>query len=175
MIRVSGDGEHLTLDIDGLQVTISKLEAYLLVRKLASKLNLRVTSGVIVTDYKVTGHHFVVNMIEGGKLKTYKIPRKVIESYLEVVNSATKKRYSHREFAEQGLWNAMMRNVIEARNFFRNGNFNWELLYGYRGLYYELYRVPLLLLEKRGIVHVKKQHVEIVKRGVSLKELARGT
>lgn len=160
-VRVDVCGEHICIDVDGKRVSVTKPQALILVRKIAKVLGLRVTTRKPILSYRITTGFLVADVIEGAGSRVARVPLKALKAYEDVVASLRPGSYHKRDFARMAF--LRMRELgLDVSNYLSpDGTLDWERLIGNRDDFYALFRVPVLILEERGLIETTQRHVKI--------------
>ena len=164
MIRVWREGGTVYIDVNGSRLSLSVDAARVLARKLGAEVGLRVSLGVPAVRYRKAPGGYIVDIMEGSRVKSVVVPRGLVEAYVEAARRLGPGRYHIRDFVEKALRIAVLRGAAgEAAQFLHPG-LDWESLFGHRELYYRYARAPILLLHEMGIIEYKRNGYVVVKK-----------
>lgn len=161
MIRVWEENNRIVISVDGKLLTVTKPQAYILVRNIGRILGLRVSTGKPVVSYRYEGTGVVVDIIEGNGSRRFVINPKILDGYIKAVKRLKSGKFPPARIAREGFIEARKLGVSEVNRFMVGDELEWERLYGNRDKYYELFRVPLLVLSEAGLVEYGKRYITI--------------
>ena len=161
MIRVWEENDKIIVDVDGKRLILTKPQAYILVRNIGRILGLRVSTGKPVVSYRYEGSGVVVDIIEGNGSRRFVINPKILDGYIRALKKLKIGRYPPARIAREGFIEARKLGVSEVSRFLIGDELEWERLYGNRDKYYELFRVPILVLSEMGLVEYGKRYITI--------------
>jgi hypothetical protein len=152
------------------RMELTKPQAYVLLRQLSQLLGLRVSLGKPIVSYRFEGSGYVVDVIEGGETRRFVVPTKIIEAYMRAVKKLGSGKYQSSTIAKEAFIQARKLGISEVSRFMDGDDLNWELLFGTRDKYYELFRVPILVLQEMGYVKYGKRFITILPRNKRVDE-----
>jgi len=170
MIRVWEDKEtkEIVVDVDGQRVKLSKPQAYILVRNIGQLIGLKVTTGKPLLSYKYERGGIVVDIIEGNSSKHFVISTKLLNAYINVIKRLKPGKYTPPFIARESFIEARKLGVSDVNRFLEGDELNWKLLFGSRDKYYELFRVPILLLTEFGFISYGKRFITVKTNNLKL-------
>lgn len=173
MIRVweDKDSQKIVIDIDGQRLKLTKPQAYILVRNIGQILGLRVSTGKPIVSYRYEGTGVVVDIIEGAGSRRFVVDMRLLNAYLNALRRLRPGKYPSSAVARVAFIEARKLGVSDVNRFLEGDELNWELLFGTRDKYYELFRVPVLLLSELGLVEYGKRYITVKSNRGSLKKI----
>lgn len=163
MIRVKKEENKLIIEINENEIKISETQGYILTRQLANALGLSVNTRNPIISYRNEGTAIVADIIEGNISRRFVIRKEIINSYIKAIIAFQNGKYKLRTIAEKAFIEARKLKIRDVEQFLDGSKLNWELLFGTRKKYYELVRVPILLLSKMGFVEYSARWISIKK------------
>jgi len=147
------DSKGVVIEVGDKRIHISDAQGRLLLKKLAEMYGYRLspTKPDVTAKYDPVGKTIRINIYEGKTVKPVVIPANVLFAYLKILRPG---RHSKKEIARQVMELLKKDKLVshKVEEYFIDGVFDWKRFFGGRQEYYELFRAPLLLLDKLGIV-----------------------
>jgi hypothetical protein len=170
MIRVWEDkrNQKIVITNDKYKMELTKSQAFIVLRQLSQILGLRVSLGKPIVSYRYEGSGVVVDVIEGGESRRFVLSTGIIDSYIKAIKRLKPGKYSSSTIAREAFLEARKRGIRTVERFMEGDELNWELLFGTRDKYYELFRVPLLVLQEMGYVTYGKRKIMVLPRNKRL-------
>jgi len=163
MIRVWEDKEsgRVVVDVDGRRVELTRPQAYILARRIGQLLGLRVSLGRPLASFRYEGGHVVADIVEGEGVRRFVVPMKLLTAYVNAIRKLAPGKYPPATIAREAFLEARRLGMREVEEFLDGDSIKWELLFGTRDKYYELFRAPVLLLCELGLVEYGKRRITV--------------
>jgi len=161
LIRVVRRGGRVVVSVDGVDLELSAAQAYVLARQLGSVLGLRVSLGRPIVSASRAPGGVEVTLVEGGGARRFFVPGALLDAYVRGLRRLGPGRHAYPSVARALLSEARAAGFAGRVERYLEGapEDGWERLFGARTDYYELFRVPLLVLEEQGCVEAKRRYV----------------
>jgi len=146
----------VVIEKDGQRIELTESEGKMVLKRLAEIYGFKLNAIKPLVSYKYDplSKNIKIFIHEGRQLKTYVVPTLLIAIYLRVLKSLGPGKHMKREIArlavEEMLKHPELRDRIS--QYYVGTEFDFEKFFGSRADYYELFRAPILLLDKLGFV-----------------------
>lgn len=174
-VLVYPDGSNVVIEVGKEKIVLTEPQGKLVLKKLAEIYGFRVlpTKPDIRVVYEPVSQNIKIYIFEGKGVRDIVVPLKVVVTYLQVLKRLGPGRHSKRELAEL-VMNELVKDPEISKKlekYFVGGVFDWEKFFGGRSEYYELFRAPLLLLDKLDVVEEKQgTHITVTDRVADVDE-----
>ena len=158
----------IVVEVSGTKLTLSGTQARVLLKKLADLYGYKLSPSRPIVRASIVAPGLVkIILHEGRSAKTYVVPLYVFDAFISVLRGLGPGRHEKREIASRVFTRLLDRKDIAKRieKYFASGVFDWEKFFGARNEYYELYRAPILVLDKLGlIVERQGRYLEVTEK-----------
>jgi len=148
--------DSVVIEKNGVRIELTESEGKMVLKKLAEfyGFKLNAVKPIVAYKYDPLSRNVKVFIHEGRQLKTYIVPSKLLAIYLSVLKMLGPGKHMKREIARLAAEEMLKHPEFKDRisQYYVGTVFDFEKFFGGRADYYELFRAPILLLDKLGFV-----------------------
>lgn len=161
-----GDKVVLEVEEEGSKAVheLTYQQAAYLAQRLAELLGFRLQVRNPVVLFKLEPNGVVsALLVEGPHEIRYDVPVEVIDAYIDAIRNLSVARVSKRDLAAAALGRLASKGKFsDLQKFLSGSKFDWEKLFGDRTAYYVYFRVPVMILERLGVLRLSHGYAEVV-------------
>ena len=158
-VYIQRDG-RVVIEAGTQKITLTEQQGKLVLKKLAEIYGYRLSpvKPEIRVKYDPIGKTVKIDIYEGKTVKPVVLPVKVLRTYLRVLRMLGKGRHDKKVLAKLVMDKLVEEPDISRKllEYYVNGEFDWKRFFGGRQEYYELFRAPILLFDRLGILQEKR-------------------
>jgi len=148
--------DSVIIEKNGVRIELTEPEGKMVLKKLAEiyGFKLNAVKPLVTFSYNPVSKKVKVFIHEGRQVKTYVIPSQLVAIYIRVLKELGPGKHLKREIARRAAEEMLKYPELRDRisQYYVGTEFDFQKFFGGRADYYELFRAPILLLDKLGYV-----------------------